>query len=342
MTSLMKNKRHKRHKRHKRNKKLVFSIATLLGIVCLNGTAIAAQPNTAQNQAIDRVLPVSPNQVRALKQKEAAINQAMQSQPISNRQLRSTVRTINLTDSAPPPLLHVVSGYTTNVSFMGANGSPWPILSGVAGGAAIAVIQPSKEDPYNASIVVNQPWVSTNVSFYLKGRVRPVTLYLYTAGDTKRGLDGNVTIKIDGLPPGSSPNPIKNVTAVSDALLNSLSHAPGSNWENVKLASQNIPVGIHYWISPNHKTAIIRLSSGTLVMPGWGSQASSPDNTTTSYEFNTIPLMLWVDSSDGQSFQLRVNDATQLIAGGNPILKVKNVSPPGAGLPEPQGAKYAK
>ena len=223
-----------------KHKKIAFSLVSTLSMVCFYGSALASPLSSAQNQAINRVLPVSPNQVRALKQKETAINQAMQSGPISSRQLRSTVRTINLTDSAPPPLLHVVSEYTTNVSFMGANGSPWPILSGVAGGAAIAVIQPSKEDPYNASLVVNQPWVSTNVSFYLKGRVRPVTLYLYTAGDTKRGLDGNVTIKIDGLPPGTSPNPIKNVTAVSDALLNSLSHAPGSNWESVKLASQNI------------------------------------------------------------------------------------------------------
>lgn len=318
-----------------------FRIAGLVGALVLQASALATPSTAVQRQAMERVLPVSPHQVRTLQQKEAAINQAMQSQPISPRQLRSTVRTLNLTDDAPPPLLHVVTGYTTNVSFMGANGRPWSILSGVAGGAAIAVIQPSKADPYNASIVVNQPWVSTNVSFYLKGRVRPVILYLYTAGDTQQGLDGNVTIKTDGLPPGTAPNPIKNVTAVSDALLNALSHAPGSQWEPVQLADHNIPVGIHYWISPNHQTAIIRLSSGTLVMPTWGSQASSPDNTTTVYAFNNIPLMLWVDSDDGQSFQLRVKDATQLIAGGNPRLTVNHVSSPDAGLPIPSGGHDA-
>ena len=334
----------------KNTAKPLFISAMLLGALLLNESVLALPSSrvdmsthaNAQNKALDRVFPVTPGQVRALKQKDEAINQAMQSLPMNQGQLRSTVRTINLTDSAAPPLLHAVTGYTTNVSFMGANGSPWPILSGVSGGAAIELIQPSKEDPYNASIIVNEPWVSTNVSFYLKGRVRPVTLYLYTAGDTRKGLDGNVTIKIDGLPPGTSPNPIKNVTAVSDALLNSLSHAPGSNWESVKLASNNIPVGIHFWISPSHKEAIIRLSSGTLVMPEWGSQASSPDNTTTAYEFNYVPLMLWVNSDDGQNFQLRVNDATQLIAGGNPILKVRNVSSFGSELPKSQGGQDAK
>ena len=298
-------------------RRLLFTLLLL----CVSDIAIAAAINSTANQAINRVLPISPSQVRALKQKQTAINQALQTQPISAAQLNSAVRTINLTDNAAPPLLHVVSGYTSNVSFTGSNGRPWPITSGVAGGAAVAVIQPSKSNPYNASLIVNQPWVSTNVSFYLKGRVRPVTLYLYTASDTRHGLDGNVTIKIDGLPPGTSPNPVKNVGAVSDALLNSLSHAPGAGWHNINISNRNVPVDVHYWLSPNHKTAIVRLSGGTLIMPEWTSQASSPDNTTTVYKFNHAPLMLWVDSNDGQSFQLHVSDTTTLIAGGHSILK---------------------
>ncbi len=314
---------------------LLLSIASLLAVLCWSTAVIA--DTTPSHQVVDRVIPISPNQVRALKEKVTAINQAKQSQPITNRQIRASVRTINLMDDAPPPLLHVVSGYTTTVSFMGVNGRPWAILSGISGGAAIQIKQPSKENPYSVSLIVNIPWVSTSVSFYLKGRVRPVTLYLYTADDTRAGLDGNVTVKIEGLPPGTSPNPIKNVAAVSDALLNALSHAPGSEWERVALTDHNIPVSIHYWISPNHKRAIIRLSGGQLLMPEWGSQATSPDNTTTAYAFNYVPLMLWVNSDDGQSFQLRVNDPTALIAGGNPILNVKQVSPREINLHEPQG-----
>jgi len=279
-----------------------------------------------QNQVVNRVLPVSPSQVVALKQKNEAINKALQAPAINPSQLHLTVRTINLTDSAPPPLLHVVTGYTTNISFIGINGKSWPITNGLSGGDAVSIIQPSKSNPYNASLVVNKPWVSTNVSFYLKGRITPVTLYLLTAGNTRQGLDGDVTVKIDGVPPGTSPNPIKNVTAVSNALLNSLTFSPGANWKRVKLDDTNIPVGIRYWISPNHKQAILRLSNGTLLMPSWGSQASTPDNRTTSYEFNDVPLMLWVDSSDGSSFQLRVSNPTALIAGGDSILKVREVS----------------
>jgi len=285
-----------------------------------------SQGNQTQDQVVNRVLPNSPGQIRELRARNQAIQKAMQSSPINPSQIASTVRNINLTDSAPPPLLHLVKGYTTNISFVGANGRSWPIVSFVPGGSAIAGDQSSKDDPYNSSLIVKKAWVSSNVTYYLKGRVRPITLYVYTSTNTARGLDGNVTVKLDGIPPGTSPLPVQNVTAVSNALLNALDHAPGSNWTQVKLNNTNIPVGIHYWISPNHKQAIVRLSSGTLVMPSWGSQASSPDNTMTAYEFNYVPLMLWVDSDGGQSFQVRVNDATSLIAGGNPIMHVNNVS----------------
>lgn len=311
--------------------KLNFKIGVLLiGLWSFSATFAALSLTNAQNQltdqAINRVIPLSTEQVLLLKQKNTMIHQALASTPIQSSQLRFTVRNINLSGNAPPPLLHLVSGYITTVSFVGENGKPFAILSGVAGGQAISVIQPTKNDPYNASIIVNQPWASTNISFYLQGRVRPVTLYLHTAANPNNGLDGNVMIKLPGLPPGSAPLPVKNVLAVSDALLDSLNHAPGSAWQLVHLARRNVPFEIRYWLSPSHHRAIVRLTGGVLVMPAWVSQAASPDQTTTSYAFNHAPLMLWVDSLSGQSFMLRVNDPTKLITSSMLTLHIQSVS----------------
>ena len=302
---------------------LLFGLTSSASVFAHSVNESESQP---QDQAVRQVLPISASQIKVLQKRNQSLQKAEQEPAINQSQLAATVRNINLTDSAPPPLLHVVQGYISNISFVGANGKPWPISSAVPGGPALHVSQSSKTDPYNSSVTVSEPWVSTNITYYLKGRVRPITLYFDTSANTAKGLDGNVTVKIDGLPPGTTPLAVQNVTAVSDSLLNSLDHAPGSNWKQVKLSNTNIPVGIHYWISPDSKQAIIRLSSGTLLMPEWGSQASSPDGTVTSYQFDYIPLMLWVDSNHGENFQIRVDDPTKLIATANPVMRARSVS----------------
>lgn len=279
--------------------------------------------SVATHPAVDQLLPVTPKDVKVLRDKQQAIEKAEQAAPIDPTVLANTVRNINLTDSAPPPALHLVQGYATNVAFVGQNMKPWPIVNVVPGGAAIQVDQASKDDPYNSAMTVNKAWVSTNVTFYLKGRVRPITLYLYTAANTAKGLDASVTIKVDGTPPGTRPLAVQNITGTSDALLNALDHAPGDNWQTVTLDNANIPVGIHYWVSPDRHHAIVRLTAGTLVMPEWGSQASSPDHTITAYEFDHVPLMLWVDSAEGKSFQVHAHNATALIAGGQSVIARK-------------------
>ncbi len=282
--------------------------------------------------AIQSVLPNTPQQIQALKQQKAAVDQALQPMPIQVTQLRNTVRAINLLNNAPPPLLHLVQNYATSISFLGENGKPWPIENAVPGSEAILLGQPIKNDPFNASILVQTPFVSTNITFYLKGRVKPVVLFVHTATNLNEGLDSSVSVTLDGNPPGTDPLPVKNVGAVSDALLNTVDYAPGSNWQPVKLSNNNLPLGLKMWTSPDNKQAIVRVSSGVLMSPDWSSQASNPDNTVMAYAFNYVPLMLLVNSNDGQTFQVSVKQAVQTLAGGdsttdsNSILDIKNIS----------------
>jgi hypothetical protein len=138
-----------------------------------------------------------------------------------------------------------------------------------------------------------------------------------------------VNVSINGLTPGSSPLAVKNVGAVSDALLNAVNNAPGSQWIPVELENNNLPVGLKMWTSSDHQRSIIRVTSGQLVSPDWRSQASNPDNTVTAYSFNYVPLMLLVNSNDGQNFQVRVKEAVETLAGNEPSptsMKAQNIS----------------
>jgi hypothetical protein len=279
--------------------------------------------------AITNVLPLSPAQIEAFKQQNAAVAVAQEPDPISNTQLQGTIRSINLLSDSTPPMLHLVMNYATNISFIGENGQPWPIADIVPGSDAITASPSYKSDPYNSSIIVTKPWVSTNVTYYLKGRVKPIVLFVHTALDTSQGLDASVNVSINGLTPGSSPLAVKNVGAVSDALLNAVNNAPGSQWIPVELENNNLPVGLKMWTSSDHQRSIIRVTSGQLVSPDWRSQASNPDNTVTAYSFNYVPLMLLVNSNDGQNFQVRVKEAVETLAGNEPSptsMKAQNIS----------------
>lgn len=271
--------------------------------------------NTSQ-AAIKAVIPNSPQQIEALKQLYNQGDIASQPEPIPNSQLRYTVRTINLMRNPIPPMLHLVVNYASNISFMGQNGKPWPIAGIVPGNKdAIEVDESVKKDPYNSTVTVKTPWVSTNITYYLQGRVKPIVLFIHTAADTSQGLDSSVNITLNGIAPGTSPLAIKNVGVVSDALLNAVNNAPGSQWQTVALDSENLPVGLQMWTSPDHQRAIVRISSGQLISPEWASEASNPDNTVTAYSFNYVPLMLLANSNDGQSFQVSIKQAMQTLAG---------------------------
>lgn len=273
-------------------------------------------PETQNN--IAAVLPAAPAQIRALQHQNNAVNQAIQGPRIHSWQLANTVRTINLADNTAPPLLHVVQGYGTNISFVGANGKAWPIEAAVPGDSDfINVDQSTPKNPLNSTVLVNKAGATTNITYYLKGRVKPVVLFFRTSNDPATGLDASVSIIVNGNPPGTAPLTVRNVGGVSDAVLNALDSAPGSRWQAVPLANQHLPVDIRYWISPGHRHVIVRLTSGVLVSPNWLSQASNVDGTVTAYEFNYVPLMFLVDSNDGQSFQVRVREATQTLAGRN-------------------------
>lgn len=279
--------------------------------------------------AISKVLPLSPDQVEAFKKRNAAVAFAQEPDPISLSQLQGTIRSINLLNNSTPPLIHLVQNYATNISFVGENGQAWPIADIVPGSDAITASPSYKTDPYNSTIIVMKPWISTNVTYYLKGRVKPIVLFIHTALDTKQGLDASVTVSVNGLSPGTSPLPIKNVGAVSDSLLNAVNNAPGNQWQPVPLDNNNLPVGLKMWTSPDRKSAIVRVTSGQLVSPDWQSQASNPDNTVTAYSFKYVPLMLLVNSNDGQNFQVRMKQAIETLAGNEPSvtsMKAQNIS----------------
>lgn len=275
----------------------------------------APSANPATQAAMNAVLPASPTEATELRARTQALDKALAIPTIPQALLAKTVRQINTVKNTVPPLLHLVYGYDTSLTFVGENGKPWPIRGVKVGNEAVVTAdQPTKGNVLNVTLHPQSPWNATNIKVFLADRVEPATLYLQTAGDFSQGLDASITLRLSGLPAGTQPLAMSQVGAVDDSLLNAVNLAPGQDWQIVTLDNANLPFEIRMWRSSHQEQTIVRVSAATLLSPEWQSQASNPDGTTTAYQFQGMPLTLLVNDNQGNSYKVSVKDLVSTMA----------------------------
>lgn len=300
-----------------------ISVALVAVAIATNVYAGSSDSSEIQ-EAIQKVEPLTPQEIKVFKQYNAEVQKATSVGGLSNGETKSTIRAFKVGSGEAPPTITLVSGYATNISFVGQNGAPWPIEAIQSGDNGIlAITKPGKDEVDNANLFVKKPYANTNFFAYLKGKPQPVLVYVKTKGDSANGLAANVVFHVDGDPPGTMPLPVKSASGVSDALLNATNYSPGPSWNPIKVKEgNNYPFQITVWKSSDNKKIIVRLVNGTLVSPSYAAESKSGD--VSAYEFSYSPFLYTITDNGGSLYTVSLKDVTGQLASQNatPYLSV--------------------
>jgi intracellular multiplication protein IcmK len=258
--------------------------------------------NEAFNQAQASVLPMSPAQIKELRDRAAATMEAIHSGPPPK--LMSPSISASFSPGAAIPEIRVAPGYVSSLQFIGSDGSHWPIVSAVVGnGAWFSVKQPASQNksaPANVlTIGALTNSASTTLSILLNGAPSPVSVLL-TTDPTQ--CDASATIRMDHRSPDAPP-PV--LLAPVDAphmppYMNSvLDGVPPQGAIALRSSSQQIQA----W---SFDPYIYVRTPLTVISPVYTGTKSSPDGTRV-YAFNADQSMVLLVSDGGQIKQITLS-----------------------------------
>ncbi|ELQ6864064.1 conjugal transfer protein TraN, partial [Salmonella enterica] len=172
----------------------------------VQGTLPSPDVNTPLVQEAARLdSELSPDEIRSLRGIMSENERAI-SAPVTSVVPRISTLTVSLSPGASLPLVRTAMNNLSVVTFTDINGTPWPQSDPPYNPA------PRLFDvQYNANMVTItplRPWVSGNVSVYLKGLSVPVILNV-TSGETdtrttSQEMDSRLDLRIPREGPGSS------------------------------------------------------------------------------------------------------------------------------------------
>lgn len=261
----------------------------------------------AFNQAAATVLPMSPEQIKALKDRAEATMNAIHAGPPPK--LMSPSISASFTPGAAIPEIHVAPGYVSSLQFIGSDGSHWPIVSAVVGnGAWFSVQQPATQNktaPENVlTIGALTNSASTTLAVLLKGAPSPISVLLLT--DPAR-CDASATIRMDRRSPDAPPPvlmaPVEapqtpvSMNAVLDGVPPQGATAIASSAANVQAWSLDPYLYV--------RTPL------TVLSPAWLSTISSPDGMRV-YAFKADQAGVLLVSDGGQVKQVTLTQSLSM------------------------------
>ena len=170
----------------------------------LTADAPLPPPSPLYGQAEEAVSPLTPDEIRQLRGRQSAVNQALAAPQVAVVP-RISALTVDLQPGASLPLVRTAINHPSSLTFMDSGGSPWPI------GAAPLSGNPDIEAywvPDTAVMVVSarRPWVSGSITVYLKGLPVPVMLNVTSGEPDTAAKTWTVDSRLDLRVPRRGPN----------------------------------------------------------------------------------------------------------------------------------------
>lgn len=246
----------------------------------------------AFGKMLTTTLPLSPSQIRMLRNMYDATQQAAAAYPGVPPRPTASSLIVNLSPGATPPVVRLGAGFITSLVFVDSTGAPWPIDSYSLGNPTAFNIQWDKK----SNILLVQAITGHrmgNLAVILKGLNTPVMLNLSPG---QAALDVRVDLRIPGL--GPEAKPILDVLpgTESPALLALLDGIPPPGAKRLKSsACENCA-----WMVD--RTLYLRTQFSVL-SPAWISTLSSADGTHV-YEMQLTPLVL--ATYNGKTIKMRI------------------------------------
>jgi len=242
----------------------------------------------AFDSALNGMMPMSPDQIRALLDKYKVTREASEQRIGGSPRPEVTVQTVSLEPGVLPPVIKLSTGHVTSVTMMDITGQPWPVQD-VSWGGNFEVISPGE----GGHLIRVSPMAAHevgNMSVQLVGLKTPVTFTLETQLDV-------VQYRFDARIPEYGPmaqapiiDPGLTIQAGTDKALGQiLDGVPPAGTE--KLTVNGVDA----------RTSVFRSGGSTylrtpltLLSPGWSASAKSADGMTV-YVVNNSPVFLLSD-----------------------------------------------
>ena len=159
----------------------------------------AALPDVDAAQSVGATMPLTPDQIRALRKYVDDIRAATAEPPKNPGAPEVSSAMISLEPGVKPQVLRLEEGISTTIVFQDATGAPWPVKSAITGNKEFW----SVENEAGSNIVVISPlstYAHSNLVVQLQGAPAPVIMTL------KSGYHDKVHYRFDALVQGRGPN----------------------------------------------------------------------------------------------------------------------------------------
>ncbi len=242
----------------------------------------------AFDSALNGMMPLSPDQIRALLDKYKVTREASERRLGGTPRPEVVVQTVSLDPGVTPPTIKLSPGHVTSVDMLDMTGQPWPVQD-VSWGGNFEVISPGE----GGHIIRISPMAATevgNMSVQLVGLKTPVTFTLETQLDE---VQYRFDARIPEYGPKATPpiiDPGLTIEAGSDKSLSQiLDGVPPAGTTKMEVGGVDARTSVYRVGDTNYLRTPL-----TLLSPGWSSSVKSADGTTV-YVINNSPVLLLSD-----------------------------------------------
>lgn len=231
-------------------------------------------------------IPMSPDQVRTLKEMFFSVQRAAAEDPGTPPRPTSTSKTVDLSPGATPPVIRLQNGFVTSIVFLDATGTPWPIQAYDLGDPKAFNIQWDKKTNTNTLMVqAITSYKSGNLAVVLRDLSTPIMVTLLPG---QKAVDYRVDLRM----PGLGPNAVTSVTSLpskeSPVLLDVLNGVPPQGSNTLKVSGCS---SCKAWLYNGH---VFFRSRMAVLSPAWVATISSADGMH-AYEMQSTPVILVAD-----------------------------------------------
>lgn len=265
-----------------------YELETAEDIAAKEAELLQKAREQAFDSALNGMMPMSPDQIRAMLDKYRVTREASESRIGGTPRPEITVETVSLDPGATPPVIKLSPGHVTSVTMMDMSGQPWPVQD-VSWGGNFEVISPGE----GGHIIRVSPMAATevgNMSVQLLGLKTPVTFTLETQIEV---VQYRFDARIPEYGPQATPpiiDPGLTIEAGSDkSLTRVLDGVPPAGTKKINLTGVDSRTAVYRIGETNYLRTPL-----TLLSPGWSASVKSADGMTV-YVVNNTPVFLLSD-----------------------------------------------
>lgn len=252
---------------------------------------------TAFSNIVDRMMPLTPEEIRQLHQQIDAADRAAAAPPRFVPRPVSSSMVAVLGPGATPPVVRLFPNYVTNILFIDEAGQPLDIKKvDIPNKSDFTVTAGDGKDQPSNDVTVSprQMYATGNIAVHLVGVKVPIPVMLISG---QREVDTRAGIRVAGI----GVQPSDQLPTAADARLQAF--LDGVPPKDAKALTSSAP-SVQVWSEDDH--FVVRTgASQTLMSPAWLQKKSSPDGTTVYVIPPVSPVLMLSDG--GQSLNVTVS-----------------------------------